>query len=69
MIVLTQLKRLIRRDNETIEKARLIIAAQASRSDRLSIANDIIDNDGGLEKNKSAVMHLHQLYLQLAKKN
>lgn len=65
----TQLKRLIRRDNETIEKARLIIAAQASRSDRLSIANDIIDNDGGLEQNKSAVMHFHQLYLQLANEN
>lgn len=62
----TQLKRLMHRDNETVEKARLIVGAQASRSDRLSIANDIIDNEGGLGQNKSAVMHLHQLYLQLA---
>ena len=62
----TQLKRLMQRDNETVEKARLIVAAQASRSDRLSIANDIIDNEGGLGQNESAVRHLHQLYLRLA---
>ena len=62
----TQLQRLIERDNETIEQARLIIAAQASRADRLSIADDIIDNEGNIIRNKSTVMHLHKQYLQLA---
>ena len=62
----TQLQRLIERDNETIEQARLIIDAQASRADRLSIADDIIDNEGSIIRNKSSVMHLHKQYLQLA---
>lgn len=62
----TQLERLITRDTENETQARRIIAAQAGREERLAIADDVIGNDGDLEKTRRDVQRLHQLYLRLA---
>jgi len=62
----TQIERLLQRDAETVAQARRIIAAQASRAERLDIADDIIANDGSLAATHAAVNRLHQEYLRLA---
>ena len=62
----TQIKRLLARDCETEEQANKIIAAQATRDERLSIADDVITNDGDLEATRREVGRLHRRYLALA---
>ncbi len=62
----TQIRRLLERDAETVAQARRIIAAQASRDERLKIANDVIVNEGTLGQTRTAVTRLHQVYLNLA---
>ena len=62
----TQLQRLLERDAETVEQARRILATQASREERLSIANDVISNRGSLGQARTAVSRLHRIYLRLA---
>jgi dephospho-CoA kinase len=62
----TQLQRLLARDCETEEQAKKIIAAQATRDERLSIADDVIANDGDLEATRREVGLLHRRYLALA---
>ena len=64
----TQLERLLERDTGTEEQARRILAAQASRKARLGIADDVLDNDGTKEEAATQVEHLHNRYLDLAKK-
>ena len=61
----TQLSRLTARDNEDADSARRIIATQASREERLSIADDIITNDGSPDETRIAVDALHKFYLSL----
>jgi dephospho-CoA kinase len=60
-----QVARLMRRDQSTQEVAARIIAAQALRAERLAIADDVIDNDGGIEALEPAVEQLHARYLRL----
>ena len=62
----TQLQRLLARDTETVEQARRILAAQASREDRLAIADDVISNDAGLAELEAQVDKLHRIYTRLA---
>ena len=59
----TQIERLMMRDNESHEQARRILATQASRKERLSIADDVIGNDDDIESVRLAVTALHQTYL------
>lgn len=59
----TQLNRLLARDAENEDQARRILAAQASRADRLSLADDVISNDGDLETTRQQVDALHEKYL------
>ncbi len=61
----TQLARLTARDSESREQARRMIAAQASREERLAIADDVIDNDGSIESTLHQVEALHERYLAL----
>ncbi|MCP4001832.1 MAG: dephospho-CoA kinase [Gammaproteobacteria bacterium] len=61
-----QRARLIARDKESITTADSLIASQASREDRLTIADDIICNDSDLAALEPAVQALHQHYLELA---
>lgn len=62
----TQLARLRQRDAESEARARRMIDAQASRQERLAIADDVIDNDGSLEETERQVDKLHRKYTALA---
>lgn len=61
-----QLARLQQRDAIERELALKMIAAQASREQRLAIASDVIDNSGSLQQLDAAVEVLHRRFLQLA---
>ena len=54
------------RDRVDEAGARAVLAAQASRAERLALADDIILNDRGPEALEEAVRALHQRYLALA---
>ncbi len=62
----TQVNRLTSRDGSTPEEARAILAAQSSRQQRLSHADDIVDNTGDLDNLRQQVERLHEQYLALA---
>lgn len=62
----TQIQRLLLRDKESIEQVRRILASQSSREERLSIADDVIQNDESLSKLRLRVNELDRLYRQLA---
>jgi len=61
-----QMKRLIKRDNESVAQALRIIATQASQESRLEIADDIIRNDEGIDAMQIKVTELHRRYRRLA---
>ena len=61
-----QLARLIAREGMQEAKARSIIAAQASNEERLAIADDVIDNNGGRAALLAQVDVLHARYVELA---
>lgn len=63
---LLQIDRLAARDGETLAEARNMLAAQATRSQRLACADDVITNDAGLDALEVAVGDLHRRYLTLA---
>lgn len=62
----TQLARALRRDNSNEDTIRAIMAAQATRPQRLAKADDVIDNNGSLSALPAVVEKLHQKYLKLA---
>ncbi|PTT50954.1 dephospho-CoA kinase [Aeromonas sp. HMWF014] len=63
----TQIERTCRRDGVSAEQARAIIAAQASRSERLAAADDVIDNHNGSQMAiKTRILALHETYLAFA---
>ena len=62
----TQLQRTQQRDGITLSQAKKILAAQATREQRLACADDIIDNSGSPEQALPRVAELHQRYLRLA---
>ena len=64
--VTMQLQRLMARDGIDETLATRMIEAQASRAQRLAIADDIIVNDGRPEDVQPAVEKLDRLYRQLA---
>ncbi len=61
-----QLKRVMHRDGNTEEEVKAIMSAQASRETRLETADDVIINNGGLEKLDREVDRLHQFYLSMS---
>ncbi len=61
-----QLRRLIQRDGSDEITARNMLAAQASRAERRSIADDIIENSGDIAALATQVEALHQRYRALA---
>lgn len=63
-----QIRRLMARDNTTIEQARSMLAAQATREQRLEAADDVIVNTGTIEDLKRFVETLHRNYLLLAER-
>ncbi len=62
----TQLARLQRRDAVDMNLARRMLAAQASREQRLRVADDVIGNEGSLEQLQAAIDALHQRLLVMA---
>ena len=61
-----QVQRVMARDRVDEAGALAVLAAQASRAQRLAAADDVIVNDQGLETLREAVVTLHQRYLGLA---
>jgi len=61
-----QIRRLQARDGSTLEQARAILNAQASRSSRLKAAHDVIKNEGDMSAVREQVEQLHARYLELA---
>jgi len=62
----TQIERLLARDAGTIDQARRILAAQASREERLAIADDVIRNSGTRNDTRRQVQRLDRRYRRLA---
>lgn len=61
-----QRERLLARDGSSPAQADAILAAQASRTDRLAVADDVIRNEGSLAELGRTVASLHARYLVLA---
>ncbi|HET6632016.1 MAG TPA: dephospho-CoA kinase [Rhodanobacteraceae bacterium] len=64
----TQRHRLMLRDGIDAALAERMIAAQASREQRLALATDVIDNNGDEKALDAAVTALHERYLALAQR-
>jgi dephospho-CoA kinase len=64
-----QVQRVVQRNGLSESQVRAIIATQASREQRRSIADDIILNDGDAALLAPEVDRLHALYASLAKSN
>ena len=62
-----QVRRLQARDGATLEQARTMLAAQATRAARLAAADDVILNDGELGHLRDQVEALHARYVALAR--
>jgi dephospho-CoA kinase len=62
----TQIRRLMLRDHIDEALARNMLAHQASRAERLAIADDVIENNGDESELDIAVTDLHRRYLALA---
>ena len=61
----TQISRASQRDNRSNESIMKIIKNQATREQRLSIADYVISNDSTFENLKKEVIKTHQLLLGL----
>jgi len=57
------------RDGEEEVRARRMIASQASRDERLLIADDVVLNDDGARETRQRIGSLHRKYLQLSREN
>jgi dephospho-CoA kinase len=62
-----QLRRVQVRDAVTLDQARAVLAAQATRAARLAVADDVIVNEGNLERLREQVETLHTRYGTLAR--
>ena len=65
----TQLERTVARDNVALEQAQAIVAAQASREQRLAIADFVIKNDTENQKLLPQITELHQKFLEIGRAN
>lgn len=60
-----QIARVMARNNLPEAQVRAIMAAQASRQQRLAAADDVIVNNAGIAELEAQVERLHALYLQI----
>ena len=60
-----QIERLMARDGSTESQAASILSAQASRAERLAVADDVITNDGTVGETQRQVDELHRRYMAL----
>ena len=63
----TQIERTCHRDGVSREQAQAILASQASRSERLAMADDVLYNQSGTtETIRARILALHETYLAFA---
>lgn len=62
----TQIARVMQRNGLARAEVERILAAQATRAQRLEAADDVIDNDGALAALDPQIARLHETYLVLA---
>jgi len=61
-----QVARVMARSGLTADEVRAIMATQATRAQRLAVADDVIDNSGDLARLRPQVLALHRIYLEKA---
>jgi len=61
-----QVERLALRDGVSRSQAKAALNAQATRAERLAIADDVIQNSGRVDELKQQVRALHEKYVRLA---
>lgn len=59
-----QVERTLQRDGVSAQQVAAIMQAQASRAERLQVADDVLDNNGTPEALVEPVARLHRFYLQ-----
>lgn len=64
-----QVRRLMARDGESRERALAMLRAQASRQERLAVADDVVDNGGDSGALPAQVAALDRKYRELAPKH
>ena len=64
-----QLQRTLVRDKTNKQQIRAIMRAQATRQQRLAVADDIIDNNGKVGDLAKQITQLHKKYLQMAQQS
>jgi dephospho-CoA kinase len=62
-----QVERATQRSRLSADEVRAIMASQLPRAERLKRADDVLDNDGGMEALHHQVGELHAKYLALAR--
>jgi dephospho-CoA kinase len=62
----TQVARVMQRSGLSADEVRAIMATQVTRARRLAEADDVVDNDAGLEALRAQVQALHERYLALS---
>lgn len=62
----TQVARVMQRSHLTADEVRAIMATQVTRARRLAEADDVVDNDAGLDALRAQVQALHERYLALS---
>lgn len=65
----TQIERSSNRDQTNAADIKKIIKQQMSRSERLALADDVINNDGSPAQLKTKIEAQHQVYLGLSETN
>ena len=62
-----QISRTSKRDNQTKSDIENIVNKQATREQRLSIADEVIVNNGSLDLLRNEVLKIHKKYLEIVK--
>ena len=62
----TQVARVMQRSGLSADEVRAIMATQVTRARRLAEADDVVDNDAGLDALRAQVQALHERYLALS---
>jgi dephospho-CoA kinase len=62
----TQVARVMQRSHLSADEVRAIMATQVTRARRLAEADDVVDNDAGLDALRTQVQALHERYLALS---
>jgi dephospho-CoA kinase len=62
-----QIERTSKRDNQTISQIENILDKQATREERISIADEVILNNGSIEHLRKSVLNIHRKYMEIVK--